>query len=147
MKTVIALSMLLFVASAFCAGKAVACGEANGKMRVYSSTDNNGITYELILDAAALEHSPTWVPGDKEPPLSAAKVVTLVTAWAKQRYPSANEIRVRSIDLESFQCTFNHHWYYRVELMLIANGKSMTGIANFAGMMMDGTIVEPTLSK
>jgi hypothetical protein len=146
MKTVIALLMPLFVASAFSAGEAVACGEANGKVRVYSSTGNDGITNELILDAAAIEHSPTWVPGDEEPPLSASRVATSVVAWAKVRYPRADEIRVRSIDLESFQCNF-HHWYYRVNLSLVANGKSMAGIANFAGVMMDGTIVEPTLSK
>jgi len=145
MKTVVALSTLLFMASAFCAGKAVACGEANGKVKVYSSTADD-MTHALILDAAAVEHTPTWVPGDREPPLSAEKAAASVTAWAKQRYPSADNIRVRSIDLESFQCTFNH-WYYRVELSLVANGKSMTGIANFAGVMMDGTLVEPTLSK
>jgi len=144
MKTTTAVLAALLLTSAGCR-VAHACGEADGKMKVYSLTDDGG-TYQLILDAAAIARTPSWAPGSGEPPLSITKVVSAVSSWAKQYYPNADEIRVRSVDLKIFQCT-NNHWYYQVELMPIANGRSMAGVATFAGVLMDASIVEPTLLK
>ena len=145
MKMIIAPFVLLLLASASCAEKALACGEANGKVRVYSLTED-GIKHDLILDSAAVDRTPTWAPGSGEPPLSVSKAVATVTAWAKQRYPNADEVRVRSVKLESFQCSYNH-WYYRIDLLIVANGKGLSAAANFAGVLMDATIVEPLESK
>jgi hypothetical protein len=135
----------LALADAGYSGSAFACGNE----AVFGMTDESGNKTELILNDSAMEHSPKWVIGNGEPPLSVAKAVSIALAWAKKNYKRYDSVEIHEITLASDEgCSGRDiHWYYRVEFMPIIDGHRMFGAGDVAAVLMNGMVIGPTRTK
>jgi hypothetical protein len=117
-----------------------------GKHSVMSTEDDKGRRIELVLDSAKVAKTPRWTPGDGDPPLSLARAVTAALAWAKERYKRYDSVTIREIALVEYSCSsVTGRWYYRVDFMPMMEGSRLLGSGNFAAVLMDATVIAPTV--
>jgi hypothetical protein len=141
------LSIALFGALVSLSGCSFAASDC-GKTSVLSGTKEDGTKVELIIDSAALEKTPTWRPGQGDPPFSVAKAVEAGTAWAKDHYKRFDGVEVERISLHDFGCSGKHdHWFYIIEFAPVMDGSRMFSSFNWAAVLFDGTVIGTTESK
>jgi hypothetical protein len=108
----------------------------------------DGTTLGLVATGDQFAKAPSWKPGNGEPPLSISRVVVVVTAWGKAQFKRYDSFEIRSISLNQSGCTPGQtYWYYLVTFTPVIAGKPAYGNGQFAGVLLDGTVVGPTAVK
>ena len=110
--------------------------------------NNDGTVVGLVVTPAQFARAPTWKPGKGEPPLSISRVVEVARAWGKTQFKGYDSFEVRSISLNQSGCTPGEtYWYYLVVFTPVSAGKPAHGNGQFAGVLLDGTVIGPTAVK
>ena len=115
-----------------------------GRHAVLSTTLDDGTEIGVFLPEEQVMRAPKWAPGQGEPPLGISELVEIATAWALDTYARYDDVRIRSIGLNSRSCgALRDSWYYVVHFTPIIDGNRLIGGGNFAAVLMDGTVVAP----
>jgi hypothetical protein len=85
-----------------------------------------------------------WTPGRGDPPVSSSRAAELGVQWAKDTFGQYTSIEANSITLRPAECLQRPgHWYYRVTLKALENGRPVYPIESVI-VLMDETIIGPS---
>jgi len=142
MRSMFGRSLLVAVLLLFAVSPATAryCGSHT----VLTTILDDGTEIGLFLTEEQMSRAPRWTPGQGEPPLGISELVDVATAWALQNYTRYDDVRISSVSLNNRSCgSARESWYYVVHFTPIIDGNRLFGGANFAAVLMDGTVVAP----
>ncbi len=136
-----ALSVLLLTAF-----PAIACPSDT---TVMTTTRDDGKTIRLMIAESQFAQAPKWKLGEGEPPVSISQVREAALAWAESEYSRYDSVEISSISLrESGGCSSNpRHWFYVVDFRPVIEGNRIWGSGNWAAVLLDGTVIGPTVSN
>ena len=127
------------------------CGSALadcGGYPVITTTKEDGTRVGVIVTDAQFKKSPAWSPGKGEPPLSISRVVEIAQKWAASQFKRYDSVQIQGINLSEYGCpSTTKHWYYVVHFAPVIDGNRVFSGGQFAVILMDGTIVGPTVVK
>lgn len=142
MRPGIAISLLV---GAVCAPASINAYEFNENV-VIQTTKRDGTEIGLIIKPDAIRQTPQWNPADGSPPLSIAQAYRIALDWAQREYARYDSVSVGQISLVKWQhWRASNRWYYRFDLVPMMEGNSLHGSGNWAAVLMDGTVIGPTV--
>ena len=119
-----------------------------GELPLASTHRDDGSIISVIVPEAQQLASPRWSPEDGEPPLALSQAITLGLTWARGHYTRFDEVEIDSVSLSRIGCSdLRDRWYYLVHFSLKIEGQRLFGSGNFAAVLMDGTVVPPTVRE
>jgi hypothetical protein len=69
--------------------------------------------------------------------------IQLARDSVKRRHPQFDEFKVNSIDMKRIGWSYKDRWYYVIKFRAYLDGAALLSHAYFAGVLMDGTVIEP----
>jgi hypothetical protein len=121
------------------AERAFACGD----YPVFSVKTEEGGEIGLYLPEGQVAKTPEWEPGQGEPPLPLTAAIEAALRWAKTKYAKFDSVGIRDVELRRTGCGSEKRWYYIFNFSVYLDGSALLGWGSFAGVLMDGTVVEP----
>ena len=143
MKCIRGLCILLLTIT--CSG-VFACGP---DFLVKSAAKADGTKVGLLVHGSDFDGIPVWKLGDPWLPeaIDAYKAQELALDWAQDKYSRYDRVDITapamvSVGLE--ECGYGAMWIYVFEAQLEIDGNALTGVGNWVGVLLDGTVVAPT---
>jgi hypothetical protein len=102
------------------------------------------------IPAARAEAQPKWQPeSDARPPIGLKQACTLARAALKARRPELDDdLKVAEVHISEISWTTRPgSWFYEVRFHAKRNGKPIAPWAAVGVILMDGTSVEPTITR
>ena len=138
------LAILTLVIFQVWSAMALACGDSP----VLSTRKDDGTEIGLFLPESKMQSTSKWTPELGEPPLSPSEAYRIAIDWARLKYTRYDDVRVREISLTRYRCSnIDDRWYYLMDLEPVIDGNSVWGPGNWVAVLMDGTVVAPTVVK
>lgn len=117
-----------------------------GDLPVITTKNSEGKEIGIVISGSMIARTASWNPIESSPPLTINNASTKLLNWLKRKHPNYDDIKINRIALNSYECTrFSGKWYYFFEFSFLEKGNELFGIANWAAILMDGTIIDVTL--
>lgn len=119
------------------------CGMGQSEM---NATREDGTRVHLAIEGSKLKETPPWHVIKDDPPLSVRAASSLAMNWAGQKYKGFESVRINAITIKSLACGEEFtYWYYVFDFSMMKNGERSHDVGNWLVVLMDGSVVEPTI--
>jgi hypothetical protein len=105
----------------------------------------DGTEIGLYVSEERVSQTAKWSPGTGNPPLVITRAIEIALEWAEQEYSRYDSVEINEISLREYGCsTVEGHWVYIFDFRPVIDGNSLLGGANWAAVLMDGSVIGPT---
>jgi hypothetical protein len=135
--------VLLCVLSARCLGQ-----PADHTIELGTTTDADGVMHAYSVSTARLENTPAWAPGRAPVPFSLERALAAARPWLLKRHPPVEDFAPTHFTLSSVhQTASQRYWAWHLQFNPIVGGRTLRALTVEAFVLLDGSIVEPRVSK
>jgi hypothetical protein len=111
-------------------------------------SDSSGTNFEWSVPRSKMESTPAWHGDFSKLPLGFSKAVELSKQNLRTHYPDADTFDVWNISLiRVFLPDLKDRWYFAISFTGTTGGKPLTHLNLSTRVLLDGTVVEPAITK
>ena len=118
------------------------------ELHLRSMRSGDGTELDVRITREQAEAVPTWDPEDKQVvPIDLSLAIGLARDSIRDRHPGISEFLVAGIEMSRLHEEYLNRWYYIIRFRPVLEGRPLQGGLYAAFILMDGTVVEPTVAK
>ncbi len=111
-------------------------------------SDSAGKSLQWIVPYPKMKSTPSWQGDFAKLPLGFSKALELSLAYLRKQHPEVETFELWNIGLiKVVSPDLTDKWYFALAFSSLKNGKPMMGLSLGTRVLLDGTAVEPTISK